>query len=339
MDFKKLMMSREYDFLRHHERLGDRIILLGLGGSHAYGTNNENSDVDFRGITLQLNSDLLGLTSFDEYVDTHTDTVIYGFHKIVKLFLECNPYSLELLGLDEDQYLIKTRLGQELLDHKELFLSKRAVKSFGGYAGAQLRRMQNAIARDTMQQQEREKHIMHSVKNAMEDFQRKSEDFQYGHIKIYIDQAENPEFETELFIDADYKHMPLRDYEGILSTMNRVIRDYDKIGKRNHKKDDNHLNKHAMHLLRLFMMGIDILEKKEIRTHRREDLELLLAIRRGEFMLDDHTFTKEFYDILADYEHKMEVAAVRSDLPDQPDMEKVGAFVESVNRRTIEGDF
>lgn len=75
--------------------------------------------------------------------------------------LECNPNICELLGLDEDQYLVKTEISQELIDHTELFLTKRAVKSFGGYAGAQLRRLQNAIARDTMEQPERERHIGH----------------------------------------------------------------------------------------------------------------------------------------------------------------------------------
>ncbi len=40
MDFKKLMNSEEYDFLRTNERLGNRIMLLGLGGSYSYGTNN-----------------------------------------------------------------------------------------------------------------------------------------------------------------------------------------------------------------------------------------------------------------------------------------------------------
>lgn len=49
MDFKELMQSKAYDFLRTNPRLGDRIMLLGLGGSYAYGTNNENSDIDFRG--------------------------------------------------------------------------------------------------------------------------------------------------------------------------------------------------------------------------------------------------------------------------------------------------
>lgn len=339
MDFRKIMNSQEYDFLRNHPRLGKRIILMGLGGSYAYGTNNENSDIDFRGITLNLPSDLLGLTEFEQYEDDNTDTVIYSFNKIVKLLLECNPNTIELLGLDEEQYLIKNALGQELLEHKSLFLSKRAAKSFGGYASAQLRRLQNAIARDSMPQQEREQHIYNSVKNALEDLQRKSQVYDCGNVEIYIDKSENPNFETEIFIDASYQHLPLRDYENLLGTMNSVIRDYDKIGKRNKKKDDNHLNKHAMHLIRLFMMAIDILEKGEIRPHRTDDLELLKSIRRGDFQKEDKTFSKEFYDLLSDYEKRLEIATQHTKLPDNPDMKKVEKFVEYVNRKAIEGEF
>ena len=116
IDFKTLMNTSEYDFLRTNKRLGKRIILLGLGGSYAYGTNNENSDIDFRGITLNMPSDLIGLTEFEQYEDEQTDTVIYSFNKIVRLLLDCNPNTCEILGLDEDQYFIKTSIGQELID-------------------------------------------------------------------------------------------------------------------------------------------------------------------------------------------------------------------------------
>lgn len=339
VDFQKLIDSHTYDFLREHPRLGRRIILLGLGGSYAYGTDHEHSDIDFRGITLHLPSDLLGLTEFEQYEDRCTDTVIYSFNKIIKLLLECNPNTIELLGLDDDQYLVKTALGKELLEHKDLFLSKRAAKSFGGYAGAQLRRLQNAIARDAMPQAEKESHIYRSVQNALEDFERSSGLADKGTIRLYIDKAENPAFEREIFIDACYKHLPLRDYNNMLGVMNNVVRDYDKIGKRNRKKDDDHLNKHAMHLIRLFMMAIDILEKGEIKTHRTEDAKLLRKIRGGGFQREDKTFSAEFYELLADYESRLEQATKRSVLPDNPDMEKVGRFVEYVNRRTVEDCF
>ena len=202
MDFIKQINSQQYDFLRTNKRLGNRIILMGLGGSYAYGTNNENSDIDIRGITLNTPSDLLGLTEFEQYEDRGTDTVIYSFNKMVRLLLECNPNTCEILGLDGEDYLMVSKLGQELLDHRKLFLSKRAAKSFGGYAGAQLRRLQNAIARDSMPQTEREQHILNSVRNALADFARRYESFEKGSIRLYIDRAENPQLETEIFVDA-----------------------------------------------------------------------------------------------------------------------------------------
>lgn len=338
MNFKALLQTTAYDFIRSNERFGNRIMLLGLGGSYAYGTNHEGSDVDFRGVALQLPSDLIGLTKFEQYVDDGTDTVIYGFNKLVRLLLECNPNTCEMLGLEEEQYLIKSELGQELIDHSGLFLSKRAIRSFGGYADAQLRRLQNAIARDTLPQSERERHILRSVKNALDDFNSRYAGGGTGSIRLYIDQSDNPAFDTEIFVDADYKHFPLRGYMDLWGTMRAVVRDYDKIGKRNKKKDDNHLNKHAMHLIRLFMMAVDILEQGEIITCRTGDLPVLRAIRRGDYMCSDGRFSPEFYELLEEYERRLDEAAKRTALPDEPDMKGVERFVERVNRYAVTGE-
>ncbi len=339
MDFKALMHTPEYDFLRTNPRLGSRIMLLGVSGSYGYGTNREDSDVDFRGVTLNMPSDLIGLMGFDQYEDAATDTVIYGFNKLISLLLNCNPNTIEILGLDEDQYLIKSDLGQELLDHRGLFLSKRAAESFGHYADAQLRRLQNAIARDTLSQSDREQHILKSVQHAMDDFNRRHGEWDKGRAVLYIDKAETEGLETEIFLDASFQHYPLRNYKDMMNTLNCVVRDYNKIGKRNHKKDDNHLNKHAMHLVRLFMMGIDILGKAEIRTHRLpEDLRLLNSIRNGDYMKDG-ALIPQFYEIVADYEKKFEETEKNSTLPDNPDMDQVEAFVERINRHVVMEDF
>ena len=108
MDFKKLMTTEEYGFLHDNPRLGDRIILLGVTGSYGYGTNREGSDVDFRGITLDLPSDLIGFTEFEQFEDRVTDTVIYSFNKIIKLLISCNPNTIEILGIDEDEWMKMT---------------------------------------------------------------------------------------------------------------------------------------------------------------------------------------------------------------------------------------
>ena len=132
LNFHQLIQAEDYDFLRTNKRLGKRIMLLGPGGSYAYGTNNENSDIDIRGITLNLPSDLLGLTEFEQYEDAQTDTVIYSFNKMVRLLLECNPNTCEILGLEKERYMVISDLGEQLLKSRSIFLTKQAAKSYGG---------------------------------------------------------------------------------------------------------------------------------------------------------------------------------------------------------------
>ena len=337
--FQSILNDSAYSFLNQNEHLGKRIILLGVSGSYGYGTNRADSDIDLRGVALQRPSDLLGLTQFEQFADDHTDTVIYAFNKMVRLLLDCNPNSCEILGLPRTNYVFCSPFGEKLLKNHSLFLSKRAIKSFGGYADAQLRRLQNAIARDALPMEEREKHILISVQKALDDFNQRNSHRGAGAIQLYIDNADTPERDTEIFVDANYQHLPLRDYNGMTDTLRAVVRDYDRIGKRNHRKDKNHLNKHAMHLIRLLITGIDILEKQRIIVYRKGELPLLLKIRDGGFMQDDGTMDSQYWEILDMYKRKFREAAEKTTLPDHPDLDKVGAFVESVNYHAVTGEY
>lgn len=335
MEYQEILRQREYGFIETNEHLGRHVILLGLAGSYSYGTNIRTSDIDIRGIALNQKSDLIGLTRFEQYVDEDTDTVIYGFNKVVGLLLSCNPNTIELLGLKPEHYLYLSDIGRLLLDNRRLFLSKRAIQSFGGYADAQLRRLQNALARDTFPQTEKERHIFNSVRNSMHDFNHRYGHFENGSLELYIDKAVNPELETEIFVNASMTHYPLRDYCGMWNTMANVIRDYEKVGKRNKKKDDLHLNKHAMHLIRLFMMALDILEKGEINTYREKEHGLLMDIRSGKYRKEDGAFHESFYEMLSDFEKKLHYAAEHTDLPEEPDMAKVQELVMAINERVV----
>ncbi|WP_300799953.1 nucleotidyltransferase domain-containing protein [uncultured Acetatifactor sp.] len=335
MEYWEILRQREYGFIETNEHLGRHVMLLGLAGSYSYGTNIRTSDIDIRGIALNQKSDLIGLTRFEQYGDEDTDTVIYGFNKVVGLLLSCNPNTIELLGLKPEHYLYLSDIGRLLLDNRRLFLSKRAIQSFGGYADAQLRRLQNALARDTFPQTEKERHIFNSVRNAMHDFNHRYGRFENGSLELYIDKAVNPELETEIFVNASMTHYPLRDYCGMWNTMANVIRDYEKVGKRNKKKDDLHLNKHAMHLIRLFMMALDILEKGEINTYREKEHGLLMDIRFGKYRKEDGAFHESFYEMLSDFEKKLHYAAEHTDLPEEPDMAKVQELVMAINERVV----
>lgn len=120
-EIKKNLLSKEYDFLRENEHLGKNICLLGLGGSHAYGTNIETSDVDIRGIALNSKMDILTNQYFEQMVNEETDTTIYAFNKMISLLCNCNPNCIEILGLKPEHYLYISDIGQEILDNKKLF--------------------------------------------------------------------------------------------------------------------------------------------------------------------------------------------------------------------------
>lgn len=202
---KEMVNGSAYDFLRTNEHLGRKIIFLTLGGSYSYGTNVETSDVDVRGCALNSESDLLGLTSFEQVVNTQTDTTIYAFNKLVSLLLNCNPNTIEMLGCKPEHYFYISDIGSEMIANRKMFLSKRAVHSFGGYANQQLRRLENALARDRLSQARREEHILNSMKGAVKSFESRYTIFENGSIVLYTDESPREDLDREIFADIQLK--------------------------------------------------------------------------------------------------------------------------------------
>lgn len=334
-EIKALVESPTYDFLRNNEHLKGKIIFMCLGGSHAYGTNIEGSDVDLRGCALNSASDILGLSSFEQVVDNNTDTTVFAFNKLVHLLSQCNPNVIEMLGCKPEHYCMTTAIGIEMIAHQHLFLSQRAAYTFGGYAFSQLRRLENAIARDKVSQPKKEEHIRNSIEKVIRNFNQEQNvtPVQYS---LYVDDAAHDGMEAETFIDVSLQHYPVRDLKSFVNDINNVINDYSgNLRWRNRKKDDLHLNKHAMHLIRLYLMCIDILTLEKVITYREKDHDLLMDIRNGKFQREDGTFDSAFFDMVNELSAKMEDAKKNTSLPKSPDYHKIEEFVMDVNRRSI----
>ena len=337
----KVLSSKEYEFLKTNEHLGNNIILIGLGGSYAYGTEKEDgsSDLDCRGCALNTKEEILTNKNFEQFVNEETDTTIYSFNKLVSLLSNSNPNTIEIMGLKPEHYLYIHPIGQELLNNAHLFLSKKAVYSFGGYANQQLRRMELLCNRNVSQSQ-KEQFILNTINNAMYDIKLTYQDFTDEEIKLYIDKAVQEGYDTEIFMDVNLKHYPLRDYCSVWNEMKSIVSSYNKIGKRNEKAIiHNKLGKHMMHLIRLYMMCLDILEKEQIVTYREAEHGLLMDIRNGKYLDSNDQPIPEFYEIVDDYEKKLNYAKLNTSLPDNPDYKKINEFVISVNERVVKNEF
>lgn len=337
-DIWPMLETEDYEFLKELNKTNP-LLFITLSGSRGYGTCKDliNADYDFRGVMSSSKSDLLGFGNTEQYiahdVDSGVDATIYTINKLIKLLINCNPNTIELLGCKD--YLIYHPLAIELINKNKMFLSQRAIGSFGGYATQQFDRLENNLARFVLNQKKKEKHILHSVKSCMSTIGDRYSSTKNQQMKLYIDTSNREELESEIFIDLNFKHYPLRDFSGIISEFNSVLRDYNKINHRNRKKDDEHLNKHAMHLIRLYYTLYDILTKEEIITYREDEIPILLSIRNGDFMLPDGTYRKEFFELLDDLKRKCKEAEKNTSLPKEPNMKEIEDFTIYLNEEML----
>lgn len=323
MNSKDAIKQSEYEFLHDPSRIRGTLCYLTVSGSYAYGTNNENSDLDIRGVAIEDRDELLLGKGMEQYEDKATDTVVYGLQKYVSICRNCNPNALEMLGTRPEHVLSMDSVGQLLRDNIELFLSKKAYQTFAGYATSQLRRIQNAMAHDSYPEEEKERHIKKSIDNMML-FVKDEYDLHEGTFDFDIADGEDG---LRLVVSVGVEKMPLRKFIDVNSHLYTLLRNYDKLNHRNRKKDEAHLRKHAMHLVRLYLTGIDILRGNGVHTYREKDLPLLRDIRAGKIPME------EVFKMAEDFEAEIKDAYIHSKLPATPDQKAIDDLLLRIYRR------
>lgn len=115
-----------------------------LTGSRVYGTYNEDSDYDYRGVCIPPRHYWLGYASrFDQYQPSGEDTVIFGFSKFLHLAAQNNPNIIELLFIPDKYWEVRSPQWERLVENQHLFISKKCFHTYRGYAHSQLRRMRS----------------------------------------------------------------------------------------------------------------------------------------------------------------------------------------------------
>ncbi|MBC7407486.1 MAG: nucleotidyltransferase domain-containing protein [Arcicella sp.] len=116
-----------------------QIIFKTIVGSQAYGTNTVGSDTDFKGVYVQSTRELLGF-NYKEQIEVSKDECYYEIRRFLQLLKSANPTMLELLFMPEDCIIEKHPAFDLILKHRDKFLTKKCLHSFGGYAVAQIKK-------------------------------------------------------------------------------------------------------------------------------------------------------------------------------------------------------
>jgi len=175
------MLKRDVILNIVNKKLGPygKLILLGYGGSISYGLNTPESDIDIKGIFIPNKEHLMsifGRVEQKEVKDTVNKTIlegtIFALDKYMGLATKANPNILELMFLKRKHIIYISTEGELLIKHRNMFLSKQVKHSYGGYAFAQLQRLDaiNEYVNQNKRRLARVKKYGYDVKNAMHLF-------------------------------------------------------------------------------------------------------------------------------------------------------------------------
>lgn len=272
-----------------------------VAGSRAYGLETPESDWDYRGVCIPPRRYLLGLSQFEQREERagNGDVVIYALVKFVRLALAGNPSIIELLFVEPQHIVFMNDYGRRLREKRGIFLSRQVRQTFAEYAISQLRRIER-------------------------------------HHRWLITPPSHPPTQEEFggwpaggrfkFPDHDAH----RAYQAALKQWNQY---QEWLRKRNPARAElerryGYDTKHAVHLLRLLKMGIEILEHGEVRVYR-PDREWLLAVRSGLLAYEELLATA------ASYEAHLQKAFEASPLPAEPNVTAAEALVVDLQERFL----
>jgi len=324
---------------------GKWAIFITLAGSQAQGTAGPDSDVDLRGVCVEpLPLRLSLFRSFEqeervlddaawaevpwsglrEQLRRHptaaaglgykTESVLYDVAKFLRLCAEGNPNALEILFADERDWVLATPAWRTVHDARQLFLSRKVQQTFLGYGLSQLKRIRTHrewLLHPPASKPRRGDFGLPEASTFSADDQQRIE----AHLAAELQMP--PEVLATLGAEKRYrgalKHW--ESYQRWQAERNPTRAELE----RRYGYD----TKHAMHLVRLMRMGLEVLEHGELRV-RRPDAEELRAIRGGALSYDALLAEAERL------EQRMVEAAQRSSLPADTDYARVDALFHAV---------
>ena len=118
-----------------------RLLYEYVAGSHLYSLNNEDSDVDTKGLFIAPKEVMmgLGLDYTSQVSDEKNDNTWFEIGNFCNLLLKSNPTVLEALFVPEDKIITPpSDVIMPLFENRDQFVSKQCFKPFVSYAVEQI---------------------------------------------------------------------------------------------------------------------------------------------------------------------------------------------------------
>jgi uncharacterized protein len=325
-----------------------RILFRCKTGSHLYGLNHPNSDLDYFTVFMPTTHDLLGLQKC-EIIDESTkpsgshernssddvDDKWYSLPRYLHLLLMNNPNIVETLFATKDVIDVCEPEFQFLLDNYQKIVSQRVFHTFSGYAYSQKAKLVTKKERYTSLKAAIE--LIESATVEGKDLNFFEDEYRNSRYWRDITEAEASLLNSTLKYYKGSKHNCESFHQGMdLGMIYRHIRkEYEMYGWR--VKTDTFLTlgmdiKFAYHLIRLLAEGIELATTGKlsfpISGKAREDI---LAIRNAQI---DYDTLMTMYE---DYEKRFK--AIHTDtLPHSPDFDWANDWLVDTLKKAIIGE-
>jgi uncharacterized protein len=299
------------------------IIFETVHGSRAYGLATATSDTDLKGIFVPSTEALHGFLPAPEQIEVSSERVLYDIRKFFRLAAACNPTVIELLFTDPSDHQAVTRAGRQLLERRREFLSARAGDSFGRYGLSQLRRIKTHrrwLLNPPQAKPSREAFGL-SERPLVPRDQLGAAEAMLGDGRIEPSSMP-PNFLEVLQRERQFRQA-LREWQQFQTWLRERNAARAELERR-----FGYDTKHAMHLVRLLRMAVEILKTGEVRVHRPDATELL-AIRNGAWTFDELMENAERLG------GDVESLAAASALPREPDEARLNALCVELIEQTV----
>jgi len=351
------MFTHQIKSLRSAEELmTENMLVKHYAGSISYGTNLPTSDVDFRGVfcgdPVNIRTPFFTINECDDA--NEEDTKLYELSHFMKLCVACNPNIIETLWVDDADITFRTPAYDLLREHRHKLLSSKVAFTTSGYAIAQLKRIRGHnkwINNPQPINAPQPKNFVSLIQYFGEDKMLKLhlEDWNDDHrlvpyggdvYGVYSEQRRQI-FDRVGKLNTSYEGSR-EEYESKTPIMViKFNKDVYKEFKTKHemywqwKNNRNESRgaleeahgydtKHAMHLVRLLRMGVEVLRDEEI-VVKRPDAQELLGIRNGDWTYEEIVAYAEKMD-----QEVREVWYKKTNLPKHPDLKFAAALLMDV---------